>query len=85
MPKTVHDDTAHGVNAEALGPGVLQISTELPAGAPLAEEVAVAELAAPLLAGLEALADVIGAKILGLQPPSAAPSGAQSVWKTRAG
>ena len=67
----------HG--AEALGPAVLQLSTELPPGTPAAEAIAVGELAAPLLAGLEGLALVLGANLVGAQPPSSAPSG--ELWQ----
>ncbi len=54
---------------------MLEIATELPPGTPAAEAIALGELIAPLLGGLEELAAVPGALAVG-QQPSTAPSGA---------
>jgi len=61
--------------AGSLGPPVLEIATELPPSTPTAEAIALGELIAPLLGGLEELAAVPGALAVGPQP-STAPSGA---------
>ena len=60
--------------AGSLGPPVLEIATELPPSTPTAEAIALGELIAPLLGGLEELAAVPGAFAVGPQP-STAPSG----------